>query len=702
MKQMIPQPQTHSIRLRPLWLALLAAAGPLCGRADQDLVNFGSGLDLARVTATDAKFSPAAGGLRVNTGHQQPWPGITLPAPKGFWDLSPNSTVGLRVRNLGTNPVTVFCRVDNAGADGTDRCVTGSVKLGAGVEDTVLVPLKRTSNGTLNGQLFGMRGYPAALGGSGTIDPAKITQVLVFLTRPAEDHRLEIQRLRAVGTYTAPTAWVTDSEPFFPFVDTLGQYRHKTWPGKVQTVAELDQRRQMELKELAKYPGPADWDKYGGWQRGPRLPASGFFRTAKHEGKWWLVDPEGRLFFSHGVDCVGALDATPIDERANWFEDFPGADPIFAEFFSQGHALKGHYAGRHPRSFSFAGANLRRKYGSDWARLYPGIIQRRLRSWGLNTIGNWSERNTIRLRQTAYTDTIGSSGAKMIQGSEGYWGKFPDVFDPSFAEGLRRGMDQKKNSSAGDPWCIGYFSDNEMSWGDEHSLALAALKSPADQACKQVFLTELKDKYGDIAALNAAWGTTNASWEGLLENRDAPEPSKAAADLAGFYSRMAEEYFRTVREVIKTVAPNQLYLGCRFAWVNARAAAAAARYCDVVSYNIYQRSVAHFQFNGGADVPLLIGEFHLGALDRGLFHTGLVPVSDQNARAQAYLDYVRGALQHPQFVGCHWFQYQDEPLTGRVYDEENYQIGLVDVADTPYAETIAALRDVGSQLYSRR
>jgi agarase len=82
-----------------------------------------------------------------------------------------------------------------------------------------------------------------------------------------------------------------------------------------------------------------------------------------------------------------------------------------------------------------------------------------------------------------------------------------------------------------------------------------------------------------------------------------------------------------------------------------------------------------------------------------MFHTGLVPVADQEARARAYKEYVQGALRHRQFVGCHWFQYKDEPVTGRVYDEENYQIGFVDVADTPYAETVRACREVGEELY---
>jgi agarase len=37
-----------------------------------------------------------------------------------------------------------------------------------------------------------------------------------------------------------------------------------------------------------------------------------------------------------------------------------------------------------------------------------------------------------------------------------------------------------------------------------------------------------------------------------------------------------------------------------------------------------------------------------------------------------------------------------------VYDEENYQIGLVDVADTPYAETVEACREVGRTMYELR
>ncbi|MFH1068591.1 MAG: agarase, partial [Candidatus Glassbacteria bacterium] len=136
--------------------------------------------------------------------------------------------------------------------------------------------------------------------------------------------------------------------------------------------------------------------------------------------------------------------------------------------------------------------------------------------------------------------------------------------------------------------------------------------------------------------------------------------------------------------------------------VNASVVAVAAEFCDVVSYNIYQLDISRFRLPVEADVPIIIGEFHMGALDRGMFHTGLVAVSSQDERAEAYKNYVRTVLDNPQFVGCHWFQFRDESTTGRPLDEENYQIGLVDIADTPYRETIQAAREIGYGMYNYR
>jgi hypothetical protein len=45
---------------------------------------------------------------------------------------------------------------------------------------------------------------------------------------------------------------------------------------------------------------------------------------------------------------------------------------------------------------------------------------------------------------------------------------------------------------------------------------------------------------------------------------------------------------------------------------------------------------------------------------------------------------------------------RDEPTTGQTLDGENYQNGFVDVADTPYTETIQAAREIGYHLYEIR
>jgi hypothetical protein len=98
---------------------------------------------------------------------------------------------------------------------------------------------------------------------------------------------------------------------------------------------------------------------------------------------------------------------------------------------------------------------------------------------------------------------------------------------------------------------------------------------------------------------------------------------------------------------------------------------------------------------------MIIGEFHFGALDRGLPHTGLRSVINQEQRARAYTYYFRQALEHDRIVGAHWFQYSDQVVTGR-FDGENYQIGFVDIVDRPYPEMVAASRKLGEYFYDYR
>ena len=168
--------------------------------------------------------------------------------------------------------------------------------------------------------------------------------------------------------------------------------------------------------------------------------------------------------------------------------------------------------------------------------------------------------------------------------------------------------------------------------------------------------------------------------------------------------KLIEEYYRVIRNEVKFAAPHILYMGCRFAGIpkyNPQAIYIGAKYCDVISYNIYRDVLDDVKLPEGVDKPIMIGEFHFGSLDRGKFHPGLVYKKDQNARARAYYNYVHSALRHPNVIGTHWHQFSDQATTGR-FDGENFQVGFTDICDTPYWETIAKLREIGYKMYGVR
>lgn len=123
----------------------LAGAVPLFAAQESTslmLFDFGKGFDIGMVSTSDAKVALSeAGTLRIETGHKEQWPGITLRAPKGKWDLSKYEYISIDVKNTAGNQITIYCRVDNPGADGDKNCVTDSIALGPGAAGTLVVQL---------------------------------------------------------------------------------------------------------------------------------------------------------------------------------------------------------------------------------------------------------------------------------------------------------------------------------------------------------------------------------------------------------------------------------------------------------------------------------------------------------------------------------------------------------------------------------
>jgi len=92
----------------------------------------------------------------------------------------------------------------------------------------------------------------------------------------------------------------------------------------------------------------------------------------------------------------------------------------------------------------------------------------------------------------------------------------------------------------------------------------------------------------------------------------------------------------------------------------------------------------------------MIGEFHFGVPGRGLA-PGLAQTVNQEERGVAYRYYVENAAANPCIIGTHWFQWMDQPATGR-NDGENYNIGFVDVTDRPYTGLINSAKETFKRL----
>ena len=450
-------------------------------------------------------------------------PASILKAPHGRWNLADHDGLMIDVRNAGTGELTIVCRVENADADPPLlHCNSGQVTLASGERSTLSVPFKRSAFSLAGIPMFGMHGFPPPDSGEDTIDPAAVARVSILVQKPKSKFSFEVGDVRLSSLKVSVERPPEALRSFFPFIDTFGQYIHADWPNKIHTAGDLTTERVSEMDELAAWRGAKSWDKYGGWKNGPLLLGTGFFRTAKFHGKWWLVDPDGRLFFSNGIDCIWPGETTPLDGRAKWFQDFPGYEPDYKEFLSTSDSQWGHYLDTKPACYDFAGANLKRKYGASWITDFEQITQERLRSWGLNTIGNWSDPTLCAQQRTPYVALFISpasrSKVRRVTGDDSATCLILTLAGNCAPAWRTRPARLRTIRGV---W--GISSTTKSAGAARFRSRWRRLIRNPYQAAKQVLVADLMAKYHAIEKLNAAWGTSYKSWADIIEGRELPE-----------------------------------------------------------------------------------------------------------------------------------------------------------------------------------
>lgn len=717
-------------RTLPAMFALLFSTPLLAGQ--QTLFSFVRPASVVNVTTQDAAMpqynaEQTAEGevLRRVVFNPVAQPTLRLGPQAGAWDWSAGQALTLRLQSAMDWALTVDVTVQSS--DG--RTLGSRIDLPAGPAQTVMIPLRASSPLSQ-----GMRAGPPMpwtydgqrlllASSSGEVDLKQVISVSLSIPNPKVAQSLLIER---VGLQDDDQAF---KAAYGDLIDGYGQSTRGRWPEKVTSDEQLkaaDSREQPQLKVWLAERGKLGLDPYGGLLAGPAFEAKGFFRTEKRDGRWYLVTPAGHPFYSLGVNAVAADGGrTYVAGREGMFKGLPGDGDALSAFYGEGNNDDGNASSqgrnfKQGRWFDFYAANLQRTHGQgcptasacppamlDATRWQAHTLDR-LQAWGFNTLGNWSDPALGRAKRMPYTLPLSIVGdyASISTGMD-WWGRMPDPFDPRFAMATERAVAIAARDHRDDPWLIGYFADNELAWaapGGEpkarYGLAYGTLRLTTDVPAKRAFLKQLRDKYRNQEGLSKAWGIELTAWE-LMEDPgfEAPLPNpehpEIERDYQYFQQVFAETYFKTISDALKWHAPNHLLLGGRYAVSTPEAVKACAEFCDVLSFNFYTLKPEDgydFARLAELDKPVLVSEFQFGSRDRGPFWPGPLEVAREEDRGPAYANFLKAAMAQPMIVGAHWFQYLDQPASGRLLDGENGHLGLVAITDVPYAGFIEAVQ----------
>lgn len=478
---------------------------------------------------------------------------------------------------------------------------------------------------------------------------------------PSKVHRATLTVLR---TATGGTQWwmsplcITDdppprlTSPLLPrgkLIDDFGQSAWRDWPGKTRSLQEMSDRVRQQLADAPQQRWPAHFSRWGGDSRHRLAEPTGFFRTHHDGRRWWLIDPDGHPFWSAGQDCIrlgadaniiGLSDALPFDP--------PGQTHI-----------------------PFMQRNFARIFGNDgWQQPWKTIVLAELRRAGFNTVGNWSDWPIASEAGFPYARPLSFKPTR----SKLIFRDFPDVFDPAFDRDAED-FAQQLLDTRDDPALLGYFLMNEPTWG------FASL-TPAEGMAR-----------------NAAPCATRDAFDDWLRRRGVDAPS--AAHYEAFSTIMVQRLFDGLSQACRRVDPHHLNLGARYYIIPPEWVLAGMGSFDVFSFNCYRDRIPADrvgQVSARLNRPVMIGEWHFGALDVGLPATGIGAVATQGERGQAYRVYLETAAADPHCVGVHHFICYDQSCLGR-FDGENYNIGFLDICHRPYEPLVAAARASHERLY---
>jgi hypothetical protein len=373
----------------------------------------------------------------------------------------------------------------------------------------------------------------------------------------------------------------------------------------------------------------------------------GYYRVGKStRGRWWIVRPDGRPMLYKGLCSMGPLPPPNRPAPAEGSDEPIPSDELAAYWLGQ------------------------------------------LAQTGFNGLGSWVKEHYWN-RGWPFTVLI-----HVRKATDNLWTVHPpkhvDIFDAAWRAAYDAKCRQICTPLANSKDLLGYFVDNEPSWGQvrqdhvwgQNTDAADRNVQGVEPLLLQYFLAlephrgghkaawdfVLARHGGSVAKLASDWNANFDSPGKFLElHRNGMVLSSAnfGRDHDDFTVHFTREYFRVTAETIRRYDPNHLLLGCRFGGPPGGKVLEAhdRRHVDVLTANNYRTNFHERmdEYHRPTGLPILNGEFnwysgHWADWDKIVNHQ---PLSAEEVEFISRMGPValEKAFTHPALIGYTWFKF---------------------------------------------
>ena len=338
--------------------------------------------------------------------------------------------------------------------------------------------------------------------------------------------------------------------------------------------------------------------KYGSDPR-KHYTATGFFRTQKIDGRWWIIDPEGYPQIVRGINAV-RIGSSPHNKL------------IFAEKF---------------------------KTETIWIEKVCDLFE----DLGFNGLGAWSEHDLV-IQNNKYSKQIKSITIELnfMKTFKAPVNWLSPVFDPDFPAYCNKRAQEIVSLYKNEKNLFGYFTDNELYFHTSNLVHYLTISDKTDP--------------NRIAAEN--WLASRNQTINSITDKDKIDFLGYLTDKYYCITTAAIRKYDSNHMILGS----RLHTPSKYVTSILHSESKYCDICSINNYEVWTPTDEQLKiWTDNLTIPYMITEFYAKAKDSGLPNTTGAGnfVQTQRDRAYFYQTYCLKLLESKSCVGWHWYKYLD-------------------------------------------